>query len=98
MPEKAAIQLNDTHPLMAVPELMWILIDEAGLGWDQAWASRTRPRLHQSHLASRGPRDMASGPAPEAVAAAPRDHLPDQPPVPRCRPGETSRPLSTAHV
>jgi glycogen phosphorylase len=37
LPEKAAIQLNDTHPSMAVAELMRILLDEAGLGWDQAW-------------------------------------------------------------
>ncbi|MGE5323232.1 MAG: glycogen/starch/alpha-glucan phosphorylase [Actinomycetota bacterium] len=35
--EKVAMQLNDTHPAMAVPELMRILLDEAHLGWEQAW-------------------------------------------------------------
>ena len=37
LPDKAAIQMNDTHPTLAVPELMRILLDEAHLGWDQAW-------------------------------------------------------------
>ena len=38
LPNKAAIQLNDTHPSMAVAELMHILLDDAHLGWDQDWA------------------------------------------------------------
>src|SRR5262247_368904 len=35
--DKVAIQLNDTHPAIAVPELMRILLDDAGLGWNRAW-------------------------------------------------------------
>ncbi|MGA7170962.1 MAG: glycogen/starch/alpha-glucan phosphorylase, partial [Candidatus Sulfotelmatobacter sp.] len=42
LPEKAAIQLNDTHPSMAVAELMRILLDDAHLGWDEAWDLTTR--------------------------------------------------------
>jgi glycogen phosphorylase len=37
LPDKVAIQLNDTHPAMAVSELMRILLDDAKLGWDEAW-------------------------------------------------------------
>ncbi len=49
LPEKAAIQLNDTHPSMAVPELMRILLDEAHLGWDEAWDITQRTLAYTNH-------------------------------------------------
>jgi len=49
LPDKVAIQLNDTHPALAVPELMRILLDEAQLGWDQAWDLTVRTLAYTSH-------------------------------------------------
>lgn len=37
LPDKAAIHINDTHPTLAIPELMRFLLDECGYGWDKAW-------------------------------------------------------------
>jgi starch phosphorylase len=49
LPEKVAIQLNDTHPALAVPELMRILLDDARLGWDQAWDLAQRTLAYTNH-------------------------------------------------
>jgi len=47
--DKVAMQLNDTHPTLAVPELMRILLDEAKLGWDEAWDCTQRTLAYTNH-------------------------------------------------
>src|SRR5271169_2826486 len=80
LPEKAAIQLNDTHPTLAVPELMRILLDEAHLGWDEAWDITRATLAYTNHTLlpealERWPVDWMRLLIPRQL----RDHLRDQP-------------------
>ena len=49
LPEKAVFQMNDTHPTVAVAELMRILLDEEHLGWDEAWEITTKCCAYTNH-------------------------------------------------
>jgi starch phosphorylase len=74
---KGAIQLNDTHPSMAVPELMRILLDDAKLGWDRRGHHAANACVHQPHAAPEALERWPVAWFELMPAAATSDHLRD---------------------
>jgi starch phosphorylase len=70
LPDKMAFQLNDTHPTLAVPELMRILLDDAKLGWDEAWDLTQRALAYTNHTLL--PEALEKWPLPWFEAIIPR--------------------------
>jgi starch phosphorylase len=70
LPDFAAIQLNDTHPSLAIPELMRILVDEEHLDWEEAWDTTVRTMGYTNHTLM--PEALETWPLPMLQAILPR--------------------------
>jgi starch phosphorylase len=75
--DKIAIHLNDTHPVLSIPELMRLLIDEHSFSWDDAFEVTCQVFLHQPYPDERSAGDLAGRYAGENPAAPFADYLRD---------------------
>ena len=79
--EKVVFQMNDTHPTVAVAELMRLLLDQEGLNWDEAWEYHNKTLcIHQPHYHGRGAGKMADRAVLPPASACIPDCGGDQPP------------------
>ena len=73
LPQHAVIHINDTHPALAAPELMRILMDEEGFGWDEAWDVATRSIAYTNHTIM--PEALEKWPVDDFRAMLPRIYM-----------------------